>query len=74
MVKYNITLTNPDCEEVRLTRVTLGDALPLVKSSLEQWYPFLAPINLSRHIMANLVTRPDKCYSHLSNLISIVRI
>ena len=73
MVKYNITLMNPDNNEVSMNQVSLEDAIPIVKSSLEQWYPFLAPIKLSKNIMANMVSRPDKCYTHLRNLISVVR-
>jgi len=74
MVKYNVTLINPDCEDVKMEGVTSETAIPIIKSSLEQWYPFLCPINFTSHVFYNLQKRRHLCYLHLANLVKIERL
>ena len=73
MVKYNVELMRSNGDIMYINSVTAYDIGNLCKQLLENEYPFLEPINMSKNVIANLVCRPDKCYKHLSNLITIKR-
>ena len=73
MVKYNVELLRSNGDIMYINSITAYDIGNMCKQLLEFEYPFLEPINMSKSVIANLVSRPDKCYTHLSNLITIKR-
>ncbi len=73
MVKYNVELMRNNGDIMYINNIGVYEIRNMCKQLLELEYPFLEPINMSKNVVHNLVSRPEKCYTHLSNLITIKR-
>lgn len=60
-MKYKLMIKKPKCEECDIyEKISMNDAIEKIKEKLDEYY-YLDDLNVSSHMLYNMLNRPEKC-------------